>query len=153
MANLNRGKPVALWIHTTDENSEQLPVGATNPVPTVASAVPPSAANKATFVRGTKIPAAIATPERIAAVGTYVHSVTIIGQRAARVPNTSSVWIDAVATNDGQLIELTPGTSPGPGINGSSYTLTAPPGKVIDLGDIYVDSETLGDGVSYLGYI
>ncbi len=140
---------------TDDVSGNPVPVSAAAPLPVSSSVAPPTpgTGTKATFVRGAKIPAATGTPERIAAVGTYVNSVTIVAQRAARVTNTSSVWIDAIATNDLQLIELTPGASASPGINGSAYSFNAPPGKVIDLGDIYVDAVTLGDGVTFLGLL
>ncbi len=130
-------------------------ITAANPLPIAGTITPPTpgTGTKATFVRGTKAPAATGTPEPIAAAGTYVSSVTIIAQRAARVANTSSVWIDATATNDAQLIELTPGAAASPGINGSAYSFNAPPGKVIDLGDLYVDAVTLGDGVTFLGLL
>lgn len=132
------------------------PVSASTPLPVTATVAPPTpgAATKATFVQGSKAPASAGTPEALAAAGTYVQQVVICGQRAARVANTGSVWIGSTSTNDAQLVELLAGVAaPGPGINGSSYTITAPPGKVIDLGDIYVDSVTAGDGVTYLGVL
>lgn len=104
----------------------------------------PGVATKAAFVRALKAPASVAVPEALAAAGTYVSTVTIWAQRAARVANTSSVFIDSVSANDTQLIELIPG---------SFITLTAPPNKYIDLGEIYVDSVTLGDGVFILGLL
>lgn len=128
-------------------------VSAANPIPTAPGAVVPSVTTKATFVTGSKAPASAGTPEALAAAATYVQQVVICGQRAARVANTGSVWIGSSSVNDSQLIELTPGAAASPGINGSSYTLTAPPGKVIDLGDIYVDSVTVGDGVTWLGVL
>lgn len=120
------------------------PVSAANPFAVTPVAPVPSATTKATISRGLLAPAAIATPERLAAVGTYVQTVTIWAMRAARVANAGSVFIDAIGTNDLQLIELTPG---------AYITFTAPPGKVIDLGDIYVDSVTLTDGVFFLGLV
>ncbi len=139
----------------------ELPVSAENPLPvdvsvTVEPAPPapvvPGVGTKATFVTGSKLPASAATPERLAAPGTYVSSVTIIGQRLARVANASSVFIGSSSVNDSQLVELTPGGTV-PGVNGSAYSFTAPPGRVIDLGDIYVDVITVGDGVTYLGVL
>lgn len=147
--------PTANALNTTLLDSSGNPITTANPLPTSATVAPPTPgpSTKATVVRGTKAPAATNTPEALAAAGTYVSQVVICGQRAARVANTSSVWIDGVAGNGLQLIELTPGAAASPGINGSSYTLTAPPGKVIDLGDIYVQSITLTDGVSWLGFL
>jgi hypothetical protein len=129
-------------------------VSAANPIPTAPGAVVPSVTTKATFVTGSKAPASAGTPEALAAAATYVQQVVICAQRAARVANTGSVWIGSSSANDSQLVELLAGVAaPGPGINGSSYTITAPPGKVIDLGDIYVDSVTVGDGVTWLGVL
>lgn len=139
----------------------ELAVSAENPLPVSASVtvepappapVVPSGTTQAAFVQGSILPASAATPERLAAVGTYVSSVTIIGQRLARVANTSSVFLGSTPTNGEQLVELTPGGAV-PGVNGSSYSLTAPPGRVIDLGDIYVDIITVGDGVTYWGLL
>lgn len=119
-------------------------VSPTNPLPVVASIPAPSPTNKATFVRGLSAPIDITIPVRVAPVGTYVQSVVIYAQRAGRVANAQSVFIDSVAANDGQLIELIPG---------SFISFTAPPGKTIDLGDIYVDAQTLTDGVFFLGVL
>lgn len=110
-----------------------------------------STTNKATFVRGFKAPAAIGTPEALAASGTYVQKVTIFAIRASRTTNTSSVWVDGIATNNAQSIELLPGSAGNP--MGAFVSFEAPPGKVIDLADIYVDAATVTDGVFYLGMI
>ena len=96
------------------------------------------------FIRGNKAPAAIATPEALAADNTFVTSVTLWAQRGSRVANNASVYVDAVGTNDAQQIEMSPG---------GTLTLTAPAGRVIDLNDIYVDSTDAGDGVFYLGWL
>lgn len=90
---------------------------------------------------GTKVPAAIATPEALATVEIPVHSVTIQARRAARAANVGSVWIGFGSANDSQNWELTPG---------KELTLTAPEGKKIDLASIFVDSATLTDGVTWL---
>lgn len=110
-----------------------------------------TAANKATFIRGFKAPASIGTPEALAAAGTYVQKVTIFAIRASRTTNAASVWVDALATNNAQSIELLPGSAGNP--MGAFVSFEAPPGKVIDLGDIYVDAATLTDGVFYLGLV
>lgn len=138
----------------------ELAVSAENPLPITGSItttpappepVVPSGTTKATFVEGSKLPVAAGTPERLAAVGTYVSQVTIIGQRLARVPNTGLAWLGSTLTNDTQLVALAPGSVEYP--NGSFYSITAPPGRVIDLGDIYVDIVTAGDGVTYWGVL
>lgn len=131
---------------TNFENADGLIVRVTPtaPLPTVNTAPSASSSTAAAFVRGTKAPAATGTPEALAADGTYVQTVTIVALRTGRVANTSSVWIDSTATNDAQLLELIPG---------AFVTLTAPPGKVIDLNDIYVDSTTLTDGVFFWGML
>lgn len=115
----------------------------TNPLP-VNVVTAGSASTKCTFVRGYKVPAATATPEAIAAAGTYVTTVTIWGIKAARTNNTGSVWVDSLSTNDLQAIEVPSGTP---------VVFTAPPGKVIDLGELYVDSVTAADGVYYFGML
>jgi hypothetical protein len=108
------------------------------PVTSTPTSTAPTTA--ATFAEGTKAPAAIATPEALATTN-LVHSVIIRAGRTARVSNTGSVWIGTTSTNDSQLIELIPG---------AVLTISAPPGKYIDLATIYVDSVTLTDGVIYV---
>lgn len=124
--------------------------GVANPLP-VNFISPATAANKATFVRGFKAPASIGTPEALAAAGTYVQKVTIFAIRASRTTNTSSVWVDAIATNNAQSIELLPGSAGNP--MGAFVSFEAPPGKVIDVADIYVDAATVTDGVFFLGML
>lgn len=152
-------QPIA-FIGPDGPGPREVPVSADNPLPVSGTIVTtpgppepvvPGPTTKATFVQGSKLPASAGTPERLAAVGTYVSSVTLIAQRLARVPNTGSVWIGSTSGNDTQLVELTPGSVGNP--NGSAYSFTAPPGRVIDLGDIYVDSVTTGDGVTYFGVL
>lgn len=126
------------------------PTGEAFPLP-VNFISPATAANKATFVRGFVAPASIGTPEALAASGTYVQKVTIFAIRASRTTNTSSVWVDGIATNNAQSIELLPGSAANP--MGAFVSFEAPPGKVIDLADIYVDSVTVTDGVFYIGMI
>ena len=133
---------------TAGENTR--PTGEAFPLP-VNLVSPATAANKATFVRGFKAPASIGTPEALAASGTYVQKVTIFAIRASRTTNTSSVWVDGIATNNAQSIELLPGSAGNP--MGAFVSFEAPPGKVIDLADIYVDAATVTDGVFYLGMI
>lgn len=124
---LGAAASVDVWLNTVDE---------------AAGAIPPAsgASTTATLVEGTKAPAAIATPEALAATN-LVTSVLIRAGRTARVANTGSVWIGFSSTNDSQLIELVPG---------ATITIDAPYGKYIDLASIYVDSVTLGDGVVFL---
>jgi hypothetical protein len=119
-----------------------LTVSDSNPFP--VQLVVPSTASAATFVRGSKIPAATGTPEALAAGGTLVQSVVIYAQRGARTGNTGSVFIDSASANDAQQIEL---------MAGQSWQLTAPPGKTIDLSLLYVDAVTLGDGVFFFGVL
>lgn len=118
---------VDVWLNTVDEAAGVAPA-------------PPSAATKAVVSRAFVIPVAIATPLVIAPAATYVQQVTFYGMKAARVPNVGSVFVDTIAGNDLQVPELFPG---------DKFTLVAPPGKYIDLGDFYVDAATLNDGVFY----
>lgn len=114
------------------------------PLPVTLGTTPAGTSTKATLVSGYKIPAATATPEAVAAAGTYVQSVTIFAQRATQgTANTSSLYVDWTSGNGTQLIEIPVG---------GFQVITAPPGKYLDLGDIYVDSVTAGDGVLYRGF-
>lgn len=120
---------------------QDVPVDPNNPLP-VTIAASTTTATPVTFVRGFKIPASTGTPEALAVDGTYVTTVTIWGIKAARSNNTGTVYLDSTSTNDAQAVPI--GT-------GSYVTLTASPGKLIDLNDLYLDSVTSGDGVFYLG--
>lgn len=131
------------WLKSLLMPQNPVAVSTADPLP-VQVLAPAVATNKATIVRGLKAPAAIGTPEALAAAGTFVQTVTIWALRAARVANTGSVFVDTTSANDAQLIELTPA---------AYVTFTAPPGKVIDLADIFVDAATLTDGVLYVGML
>lgn len=112
----------------------------TSPLPVQINPITSNTAS--TFVRGNKAPASTSVPEAIAAAGTYVRTVTIFGQRASRVANSTAVYVDSTSADGTQQLELLPG---------AFITFTATDGKVIDLGGLYVDSTTTGDGVYYLG--
>ena len=89
-------------------------------------------------VQITKTVAAAATPEALAADGTFFRSATIIASKAARVLNTGLVYLGIGATNDASALELSPG---------DVYTITAPLGQQYDLNDWYLDVVTAADGV------
>ena len=91
-----------------------------------------------TFTQITKTVAAIATPEAIAASGTYFRVATIIGKKAARTNNTGTVYIGIGSTNDTQPLPIYPG---------QTIAISMPSGGVGDLNDWYIDVETAGDGV------
>lgn len=94
-----------------------------------------------TPLRITKIPAAIAVPERLADVPTFVQTFTVWAQRGSRVANSGNVYFDIVGTNDAQAGLMAPG---------SYLIFPAIPGHVYDLSQFYVDAVTLGDGVFVL---
>lgn len=112
----------------------------TNPLAVTSTPTSTAPTTAATYVEGTRAPASLATPEALTTTN-LVHSVIIRAGRTARVANTSSVWVGTTSTNDAQLLELIPG---------ATLTITAPPGKYIDLSTIYVDAVTLTDGVIYV---
>jgi hypothetical protein len=120
------------------ENGLIKAISPANRVPALLSHPPVTAI--ATIVRGLKVPAATNAPEPLAATSTLVARVTLIAMRAARTPNTSSVWIDTTTADNAQLIELFPG---------AEFTLIAPRGKAINLATIYLDVATLGDGLFF----
>lgn len=79
--------------------------------------------------------ASAGTPEALAAAGTLVVSVLIVPKRG----NTNPVWIGSSGTNDAPSVKVTD----------TGVALTAPPGTRIDLGLIFVDVTTNGEGVAY----
>ena len=95
-------------------------------------------ATEVTPTQITKTVAAIATPEAIAADGTYFRTATLIGKKAARTNNAGTVYIGIGATNDTQAYPVQPG---------ESITLTMPAGEKGDLNDWYIDAENAGDGL------
>lgn len=108
MANKNRGTPAALWIHTTDENSEQLPVGADNPIPTSSVSAAPVEAQanafnaalsgpaKAELDLGTLAAGNLDTVVEATTAGTAGNSITIAA--AGDSPPAGGVTIARVGT-------------------------------------------------------
>lgn len=129
-------------INVGTSSETEVKTSPTSPLP--VQITPGTTTTAATFVRGNKAPASTSVPEALASAGTYVRTVTIFAQRASRVANAASVYIDSTSGDGTQQIELVPGTS---------ITITALDGKVIDLGSIYVDSTTVTDGVYYFGLL
>lgn len=118
---------------------DNVPVSPTNPLPVTGSFSFGAASLAATIVEFYKAPAAIATPEPLMAASTLVATVTLYAQRAGRGnANVGSVWWGWSGTNDSQYKELLPG---------DQIVISAPPGKLIDLNQLYIDAVTLTDGV------
>ena len=104
----------------------------------VLSASPVLGANAVVPTQITKTVAAIATPEALAADGTFFQTATIIAKKAARTANTGIVYLGIGATNDTQALPLNPG---------DVYEVNAPVGQKYDLNDFYLDVATAADGV------
>ena len=80
-----------------------------------------------------------AVPARMAAArGAYATSITVIGNKDWRTPNTSTVYIGPTSTNSQQPIAIAPG---------ATATLTFANDQFIDLYDWYFDVGTANDGV------
>lgn len=94
----------------------------------------------ATLTQATKTVAASGTPERLAAATTLCEIVLLEGKNARGTNNTGNVWVGTTSGNDTQLLMIAPGTT---------YELSAPAGKKIDLNLLYVDVATNADGVTY----
>lgn len=92
------------------------------------------------IVFGSKVPAAIATPEALSATPLLCTSVKIVASRG-RTVNTGSVFLGDSVTNDAQLFPLIPG---------ATLELTAPKDGLLDLSKIFVDAATLTDGVQFV---
>lgn len=107
-------------------------VADSNPFPVYQAPAPGSVTlTTATLADASKTVAAAGTPEALGS-GT-VREVFIFPLRT----NTGDVYWGTTSTNDTQH-----GTLP--------IVLTAPPGKVIDLADIYLDVTVNGEGVRYI---
>jgi len=85
--------------------------------------------------------AAIATPEALAADGTFFRKATLIGLKAARTANVGNVYLGIGATNDTQPLQIAPS---------EVITITAPTGAKYDLNDWYLDVLNAGDGVAVI---
>ena len=85
--------------------------------------------------------AAIATPEAIAANGTFFQTAMIGGLKAARTANVGTVYLGIGATNDTQPLAIT---------TGEWITITAPAGQKFDLNDFYIDVLNADDGVAVI---
>lgn len=106
--------------------------------PVIGHTPDPASAPKATLVEGSVAPAAIGAPEPLAAVETLVQSVVITAVRGDRTNNANTVWRGFSAANQSQKHPMVPT---------EWRAITAPPGKLLDLNQIYIDVETVGDGV------
>ena len=80
-------------------------------------------------------------PEAIAAANTFFKTALIIANKAARTANTGKVWLGVTAGDGTQPIGLDAGTQ---------RTIEAPEGQKYDLGDWFVDVETVNDGVTVI---
>lgn len=88
-----------------------------------------------------KTVAAIATPEALAADGTYFRTATLVGIKAARTDNVGVIYLGIGAANDTQFYSISPG---------QKIELEAPPGEKYDLNDWYLDVLNAGDGVGII---
>ncbi|MBX7157232.1 MAG: hypothetical protein K1X66_02430 [Verrucomicrobiae bacterium] len=95
---------------------------------------------KCLFTSGTKTIAMPGTPEPLSGISFLVQSVEIQAQ-FFKVANANNVYI-GINGDVKRIVEP-----------GDSYTLEAPPGKKIDLNDIYLDVDNGSDGVFYLAIL
>jgi hypothetical protein len=89
----------------------------------------------ATHGNAVKSVASAGTPEALASPGTLAVSVLIVPKRG----NSNPVWIGSSSTNDAPSVKVTD----------VGVLLQAPPGKRLDLCNIFVDVTTNGEGVAY----
>lgn len=94
----------------------------------------------ATLTQGVKTVSATGTPEALVASATLVEKVIITATKGFNSANTTAVFVGRSGTNDQNYIRLMPW---------DALVLDAPPGKKIDLNQIYIDVTTNGDGVAY----
>lgn len=102
---------------------------------------------RANIKEGSKTVAATGTPEAIKAISAsnsdcQFESVELTARISRSTANTGNIWIGGTSTNSSQLRQLIPG---------ERLVLSAPAGKKIDLRYVYVDVETNGDGVLWIG--
>lgn len=97
----------------------------------------------ATPYQAAKTVALTTVPEAVAAATRLVDSVVLYGQKARATNNTSTCYVGFTNVDGEQLLPITAG---------SYISLSAPPGKKIDLAGIYVDVGTNGDGVVYMAF-
>lgn len=134
--------------HSSGANLNGVPLGTTDGSATgeigakvlVIGTTGGSGTTAATPYQATKTVAATGTPEALAATSMLVDSVVLDARKARGTLNTSTCFIGFTNVNDAQLYPLAPG---------ERLSLSAPPGKRIDLAGIYVDVGTNGDGITY----
>jgi hypothetical protein len=78
-------------------------------------------------------------PQPLTATSTLVEAVEIQPARDRATPNAGAIWIGPTSGNGTQLRRITNADVP--------YIVTAPPGKKIDLSQIFVGVANAGDGV------
>ena len=94
----------------------------------------------ATLTQGAKAVAAAGTPERLVATSTLVESVELHARKSPTVANTGNIYVGISATAGQNLRALIPG---------ESFTIVAPPGKMIDTRNIFLDAATSADAVTW----
>lgn len=85
--------------------------------------------------------ASTSVPVRLSSNHVAFASMTVIGNKSARVANTGTVYIGPAAGNDEQPMAIT---------SGATITLVAPAGETIDLYNWWLDPATADDGVVLL---
>ena len=88
-----------------------------------------------------KTVAAIATPEALAADGTFFQTMTFGGLKAARTANVGIVYLGIGATNDTQPFAINPN---------EWLSIVAPVGQKYDANDWYLDVLNAGDGLAVI---
>jgi hypothetical protein len=89
----------------------------------------------------TKTVSAAATPEALAADGTFFRVAIVKAIKSGRTANTGTVYLGGLSTNDSQPIDLAAG---------AEYVLRAAEGTKLDLNDFYLDVATDGDGATVI---
>lgn len=89
-----------------------------------------------------KTVAAIAIPESLTAVDTWVRRFTLYGLKGFRTNNVGNVFLGPTAVDGEQPILIIPGPA-----GTSEQAIEAPPGCVYNLKDWYIDVLNAGDGV------
>lgn len=85
-----------------------------------------------------KTVASAGTPEKISDTAIWFKRATLAGNKAARTPNTGTVYYGSSAANDTQTGEILPA---------DVVQIIAPEGERRNLADYWIDVVTAGDGV------
>jgi hypothetical protein len=105
-----------------------------------------SSATYATITSSSKTNQTPGTAQRLVSERglSVAHQFQLVAYRPSRAENTGIIWLGVASGSGLQFVPLNPR---------QALLITAPPGKVLDLYDLWIDGSVSDDGVVWLGLV